>query len=73
MKNSPITNLLGTFFLLFGIGLLILPMIIEVKKDYTDALWLPIGFIGGGIAFIFIPDKVIAGLAYLIERKGKEL
>jgi hypothetical protein len=74
MKNSPITNTIGCILLLLGLLIYMLPVFIEVKKDYTvDAWYVPLILCVIGLSLILIPDKVVRGLSKLIDRKVDQL
>ncbi len=67
------SNIIGCILLSIGLMIYVLPIFVTVHKDYTDMWAIPWSFIGSGIAFLLIPDKIITGLGKIIDRKSDSL
>ena len=67
------SNIIGCILFVIGLMIYVLPIFIDVKKDYTEMWYIPFGFSVSGIGFLLIPDKIITGLGKIIDRKSDSI
>jgi len=68
-----ISTAIGIVFVAVAVSIYILPMFIDVKKDYTEEWYVPFVFGIIGLGLIGVPDKLFGSLGNLFKRKSNEL
>ncbi len=76
-KNNRITTIAGILFLSITLMMFIAPVFWEVKKDFTENYWYPVGTFTVGLFLVMAPDRLLgigsrAADKAIGDKKGKE-
>jgi hypothetical protein len=72
LTKSPITTISGAIMILLAIAMYGAPMFFEVKKDFTEHWYVPLGILVIGVLLVRSPDTIITGAKGVIKNYTKK-
>lgn len=73
LKKDPITTIAGIIFVLISILMYMLPMFMQVSKDFTEKWYMPLVPLVVGVYLMRSPDSIIRfGNRAASKRLGKK-
>lgn len=68
-RKNPITTIPGICFIVLGFFMYLLPMFIELRKDFTEVWYVPLLVICLGVVLIYVPDSLAKAALGFAKRK----
>jgi hypothetical protein len=67
-SKNPITTIGGSIAILLALLMYALPMFMEVKKDFTEHWYIPLGMLCVGVLLVLSPDSIVRGANKAIDK-----